>query len=341
MRNNHEVGPKEKILVIDGYHLLHKGYYGSLKRKKILCNREGQMLNALCVFAAKILEYSGSGEYRTVIVTFDVASGDCWRRQLYPNYKATRKETPEDLRPQMQLVRDLLTAARIPWYEKASFEGDDVMGTISRIANKLGYVVEIMSNDKDIYQLVNEDTVVITQKSSRSDREVVRKEEVFEAFNCSPRQIPDMKSLMGDNSDNIKGVCGLHYSTATQLISKYGSVERCFSNIDEIDERSKNLLLKNKERILINKKIATIQKNVDIGRIDFRPLRLNYKGFLWFVRKQRMWPFVKRIEAMLGTTCEEVTSKVETAPVEKKKPQFKKKFNNYKKPQAKKEVPSQ
>lgn len=338
MKNNQEVGSKEKILIIDGYHLLHKGYYGSLKRKKILCNREGQMLNALCVFAAKILEYSNSGEYRTVIVTLDVASESCWRRELYPNYKATRKETPEDLRPQMQLVRDLLNAAKIPWYEKVSFEGDDVMGTIARIANKLGYLVEIMSNDKDIYQLVNDNTVVITQKTSRSDREVVGKSEVLEAFNCSPRQIPDMKSLMGDNSDNIKGVCGLHYSTASQLISKYGSVEHCFNNIEEVDERSRALLLKNKERILTNKKIATIQKNVDLGRVDFRPLRVNYKGFLWFVRKQRMWPFVKRIEAMITPQAQVQSTPIVEVEKPKMKPAPKKKYNKWKKPYPKKEV---
>jgi DNA polymerase-1 len=97
----------KRILLIDGYHLLHKGYYGSLKRKKILTNRDGEILNALCVFVAKMIDFSNSGKYHTVIVTFDVASKDCWRRELYPDYKATRKETPDDLKPQMQLVRKL------------------------------------------------------------------------------------------------------------------------------------------------------------------------------------------------------------------------------------------
>ncbi|KAJ3623652.1 hypothetical protein Zmor_004364 [Zophobas morio] len=154
------------------------------------------------------------------------------------------------------------------------------MGTIARIANKLGYFVEIMSNDKDIYQLVNDNTVVITQKTSKCEKEFITEKEVLDAFNCAPKQIPDMKSLMGDSSDNIKGVCGLHYSTATKIISKYGSVEKCFINMSELDEKAKNLLNKNRERILMNKQIATIQRHVDIGRIDFRPLHINYKGFL-------------------------------------------------------------
>jgi DNA polymerase-1 len=290
---------KKRILLIDGYHLLHKGYYGSLKRKKILTNRDGEILNALCVFVAKMIDFSNSGKYHTVIVTFDVASKDCWRRELYPDYKATRKETPDDLKPQMQLVRKLLTAANIPWYEKESFEGDDVMGTITRVATKLGYFVEILSNDKDIYQLVSDDCVVATQKTSKCEMEYITKVEVLEAFGCTPKQIPDMKALMGDSSDNIKGVCGLHYSTATKIINQYGSIERCFQNIESLDTKSRELLKKHRDRIIINKKITTIQRHIDIGRIDFRPLKINYRGFLWFVRKQRMWPFVKRIEKIM------------------------------------------
>jgi DNA polymerase-1 len=136
------------------------------------------------------------------------------------------------------------------------------MGTITRVATKLGYFVEILSNDKDIYQLVSDDCVVATQKTSKCEMEYITKAEVLESFGCTPKQIPDMKALMGDSSDNIK------------------SIERCFQNIESLDTKSRELLKKHRDRIIINKKITTIQRHIDIGRIDFRPLKINYRGFL-------------------------------------------------------------
>lgn len=288
-------GKRPIIVLIDGYHLLHKGYYGSLKRKTVSTNRKGELVNAVYVFVAKINDMIESGLYHTVIVTFDVGK-ECWRRELYPGYKATRKETPSDLIPQMQIVRDFLTAANIPWYEKSSFEGDDVMGTIARIATKLGYDVEIVSNDKDCYQLVTDNVTVVSQKTAKCEREFIREEDVLESFGCKPCQIPDMKSLMGDQSDNIKGVKGLHFQTASKLLKEYGSIENVFRNIEVFPEEHKQKLLKYKDQILINKRIATIQKNVDLGRIDLSPLHVNYIRYLGFLRRERMWAFTKNIE---------------------------------------------
>lgn len=293
-----EENNKKKIVLIDGYHLLHKGYYGSLKRKKIQVNDEGQILNAVCVFVAKMLELIDCEEYHTIIVTFDVSGKECWRKKLYDMYKAKRKETPEELKPQMQLIRQFLTAANIPWYEKETFEGDDVMGTIARIANKLGYFVDIISNDKDIYQLVNENTNVITQKAAKQAKEFVCIDKVIECFGCKPCQIPDMKSLMGDSSDNIKGVKGLHHNTAQTILKKYGSIENVFKNINNLEKKHREMLERQKEQIILNKKLTTIQKHVDIGRVDFRKLNINYVGFMWFIRKQKMWTFAKRIKPL-------------------------------------------
>lgn len=287
---------KKKIIIIDGYHLLHKGYYGSLKRKRPSLNREGQLINALYVFVAKINDMIKSNEYYTIIVTFDVGK-ECWRRELYPEYKATRKETPKDLIPQMALVREFLTSANVPWYEKSSFEGDDIMGTICRIVTKLGYKVEILSNDKDCYQLVSDDVVVVSQKTSRCPKEYISEEEVLKTFGCKPHQIPDMKSLIGDQSDNIKGVKGLHFNRATKLVEKYGSIENVFNNLDDFPKEHQVKLLEFKEQILRNKIIATIKKDVQIGRINLKPLRINYIRYMGFLKRERMWEFTKSIEA--------------------------------------------
>ncbi|AGR40756.1 5'-3' exonuclease [Spiroplasma taiwanense] len=286
---------KRKVVIIDGYHLLHKGYYGSLKRKKIAINREGVLINAVYVFVANIYQMIQSNEYYTIIVTFDVGK-ECWRKEIYPEYKATRKETPCDLIPQMQLVRDFLTSANIPWYEKCKYEGDDIMGTISRIAVKLGYKVDIISNDKDTYQLVSKDVCIISQQSKKTKKEIITEKDVFEKFGCKPCQIPDMKSLLGDHSDNIKGVKGMHYNTAVKLITKYGCVENIFKNLNDFPYDHQKKLEQCKEQVLMNKKIAKILKNVDIGKINFRPLKINYIRFMGFLKREKMWAFTKMIE---------------------------------------------
>ncbi|AUM62310.1 5'-3' exonuclease [Spiroplasma monobiae] len=286
---------KKKVVIIDGYHLLHKGYYGSLKRKKVAMNREGVLINAVYVFVANIFQLVQSNEYHTVIVTFDVGK-ECWRKEIYPEYKATRKETPSDLIPQMQLVRDFLTSANIPWYEKVSFEGDDIMGTIARIAVKLGYQVDIVSNDKDTYQLVSDDVRIVSQQSKKCKQEIITAKEVYEKFGCKPCQIPDIKSLLGDQSDNIKGVRGMHYNTATKLISKYGCVENVFKNLNDFPEEQRKKLEQCREQVLMNKQITRILKNVEIGRINFKPLRINYVRFMGFLKREKMWAFTKMIE---------------------------------------------
>ncbi|WP_339034243.1 MULTISPECIES: 5'-3' exonuclease [unclassified Spiroplasma] len=286
---------KKKVVIIDGYHLLHKGYYGSLKRKKVAINRDGVLINAVYVFVANVFQLVQSNEYHTVLVTFDVGK-ECWRKEIYPEYKATRKETPSDLIPQMQLVRDFLTAANIPWYEKVKYEGDDIMGTISRIAVKLGYQVEIVSNDKDTYQLICDDVKVVSQQSKKCKQEIITKKEVFEKFGCKPCQIPDIKSLLGDQSDNIKGVRGMHYNTATKLVAKYGCVENIYKNLTDFPEEQRKKLELCKEKVLMNKQIAKILKNVDIGRINFKPLRINYIRFMGFLKREKMWAFTKMIE---------------------------------------------
>jgi DNA polymerase I len=285
---------KTTVLVIDGYHLLHKGFYGSLKRKKVAVNRDGLPINAIYTFIAKINQLIDLNCYYTIIVTFDVGDG-CWRRDLYPEYKAKRKETPEELIPQMQIIREFLTAANISWYEKEKFEGDDVMGTIVRIATKIGYRVHILSNDKDTFQLVNENVKVITNTSKKEKPEFIETNDVIEKMGCLPKQVPDLKSLMGDASDNIKGLKGLHYHTVTKLLATYPHVEDIYQNLDELTPSLRQKLSANESQVMLNKKIATIQKDLNLGRINFHSLKINWYGYLNFLKKQKMWNFTPNV----------------------------------------------
>lgn len=301
---------KRTILIIDGYHLLHKGFYGTLKRKTLAVNRDGVAINAIYTFIAKINEMIELNCYHTIIVTFDVDQG-CWRRDIYPEYKAKRKETPPELIPQFQIVREFLTAASIPWYEKPSYEGDDVMGTIARIAGKLDYNVHILSNDKDTFQLVNQNTKIITSTSKKEKPIFIEDKSVIDKMGCKPHQVPDVKSLLGDTSDNIKGVRCLHHKQAIDLLNKYDNIENIFKHLNDITPVVREKLIANREQIELNKKIATIQCNLKLGRIDLRPLRVNYYGYLNFLKKHKMWAFTasvtQKIEVIKSNKINNIT----------------------------------
>jgi len=302
---------KQTILIIDGYHLLHQGYYGSVKRKKIATNREGVAINAIYTFIAKINSFINANIYRTILVTFDVNKEECWRKKIYPAYKAKRKETPQDLIPQMEIVREFLTCAGIKWYEKPTFEGDDIMGTICQLANKLGYNTHILSNDKDIYQLVNENTKVITKASKKEKTKYIDEKNVQVLLGCKPTQVADIKSLMGDSSDNLKGVPYLHYRTACELLKKYDNVENIIKNISQLPKRVGQQIELHKEQILMNKKLATILQNLKLGYINFNELRVNWKGYMYFLRKHKIFVYLKYAETKYQETQEIIKAKRE------------------------------
>lgn len=310
-RNNQ----KKTIMLIDGYHLLHKGYYGSLKRKKVATNRDGVKINAIYTFISKINEIIDMGIYHTVIVTFDVDKG-CWRRELYPLYKANRKETPPDLIPQMQIIRTFLTQARIPWYEKENYEGDDVMGTIANIAVKKGYNVHILSNDKDCYQLVDQNVKVVVKPSRNDPSSFIDENVVKNKMGCVPIQVADIKALMGDSSDNIKGVRYLNYQTALKLLDQYQTAENIVAHLDELPKNVYFKIKNAQDQILMNKKITTIARNLNLGRIDFRPLKVNWRGYIGFLKKNRMWVYLPYAEQKLDQLNSDTNLK-EKKPVKK------------------------
>ncbi|WFQ90511.1 5'-3' exonuclease [Mycoplasma feriruminatoris] len=286
------------ILLIDGYHLLHKGYYGTLKRKTVSKNHEGIIINAVYSFVANILKFVQSNQYHTVIVAFDYDE-NCWRKDIYSEYKAKRKPTPIDLVPQLQIARAFLNAANISWYEKPNYEGDDVIGSICRIANNLGYDVQILSNDKDIYQLVNNKTSIITNISKNEKTKIIKQKEVYEHFLCNPNQVADIKAILGDRSDNIKGVKYIRKKQAENLINKYQSVENIIKHTNELSEPLKTIILDNKQLIIENKKITRILTNIKLGRINFKPINVTYYRLIRFLKEQEMFAFIKPIRRYL------------------------------------------
>ncbi|WP_342268826.1 5'-3' exonuclease [Spiroplasma endosymbiont of Aspidapion aeneum] len=299
---------KNKIAIIDGYHLLHRGYYGPLKQGFKTKNKDGHLVNSVFVFASRILKMIKSNEYWSIIVAFDI-SGACWRTELFEKYKATRKDTPLDLVPQMQIARDFLTAVNIQWFDKQKYEGEDIIATIAKKAISENFKVDVFTNDKDLFQLVTEDINVIVQKDKKTPPQRVDPDYVRREFGVEPPQITDMKSLLGDSSDNIRGVKGLKYASAISLINEYGSVEYIIDNIEELPGNAKSKISSAIDQIIMNKKLTTICNDVELENVNFKKLNVNFIKYINFLNENGMYALDKQIRPLFLEKIEELKAK--------------------------------
>lgn len=249
----------KKLLIIDGNALIHRAYHAYPS----FLSYKGTPTNAVYGFAVLLQKAIQNFTPQYVIVCFDTPTRT-FRKDLYKGYQIKRPKPEENLIGQFQLVRDFLKAAHINYYEKPGFEADDLIGTIScHIHNK--YIdVYILTGDKDILQLVNNHVFVITPRKGLDEITLYSVEEVVKRFSIQPNQIPDLKGLMGDYSDNYPGVAGIGPKTATQLLHQFKTVENIYKNINEVEnKKTKERLITYKNDALLSKKLATILCDMD------------------------------------------------------------------------------
>ena len=255
---------REKIVLIDGHSILNRAFFGIPE----LTNAKGVHTNAVYGFLNIMFSILGEEEPDYLAVAFD-RSEPTFRHQMYQAYKGTRKPTDPNLREQVPLMKQVLTAMGIPIYEQAGLEADDILGTIAKQAEEKGLTVRILSGDRDLLQLATQQTMIRIPKTKRGGTEV---EDYLEAdvrarYQVTPREFIDVKALMGDASDNIPGVAGIGEKTATALIAKYGSIEETFAHIDEVTpNRARNALAGQEEIAKLSKMLATIRTD---AAIDF------------------------------------------------------------------------
>ena len=168
-----------------------------------------------------------------VVVAFD-AKGKTFRNELMQEYKGTRKETPQELISQFALVREYLTAHHIPFCELEGYEGDDIIGTLATHASKQGYKVSIMTGDKDMMQLVNENVTVYKRNTKTKEDEAITPQSFYEKYGLQPDQMRDLLGLMGDSADNIPGIVGIGEKTALKLLKEYSTIENLKEHLDEL-----------------------------------------------------------------------------------------------------------
>jgi len=261
----------KKVVLIDGNNLLFRSYYATAYTGTIMRNSKGFPTNALYGFVGMLNKIILEENPQYVVVAFDI--GKNFRKEKYDFYKEGRSQTPDDLKIQMPIAREILKAMGISFRELAPYEADDIIGTIAKKAEENEeYYSLIVSSDKDLLQLISFETEVKLLKQSgfiRFNEESFKKE-----YGIDPIRIIDLKSLMGDSSDNIPGVKGIGEKTALKLLQEYNSLEGIYENIENIKGKTKEKLLLDKENAYTSYELATIFRDVPID-INFEEFEYN------------------------------------------------------------------
>lgn len=251
----------KKLLLVDGNSILFRAFYATQYSQR-LTTSSGLPTNALFGFASMLTKALNTIEADYVIVAFD-AGKETFRSDLYPAYKAQRPPVDESLVAQMPMAREYLQALGIKQYEQVGIEADDIIGSAAR---KFGsdYSINILSSDRDLLQLINDNTKIWMMKKGISEMDCVDEARLWEEHHLRPLQIIDWKGLAGDASDNIPGVTKVGDKTAVKLLEDYGSVEGVYENIDKIKGKLQENLIKDKEIAFLSKTLATIKTDAPL-----------------------------------------------------------------------------
>ncbi|WP_419051941.1 DNA polymerase I [Parabacteroides goldsteinii] len=250
-----------KLFLIDAYALIYRSYYAFLKNPRI--NSKGMNTSAIFGFINSLEDVLKRENPTHIAVAFD-PKGPTFRHEAYELYKAQREETPEVIRQSVPIIKDIIEAYNIPILEVPRFEADDVIGTVSKQAEKEGFEVYMMTPDKDYGQLVSEHIFMYRPKFG-GDYELMGVKEVLNKYSLtSVDQVIDLLGLMGDSSDNIPGCPGVGEKTAQKLLEEYGSIENLLENTDKLKGALQKRVTENAEQIRFSKFLATIKTDVPI-----------------------------------------------------------------------------
>ena len=251
----------KRLIMIDGNNLLFRSYYATAYSGNFMKNSKNFPTNAIYGLVNMINKILEEEKPNYVIVAFD--RGKTFRHEKYENYKGGRIETPDELKKQFPIAKDVISAMGLKWYDIDNYEADDIIGTFSTYCDKEDIKGTIISSDKDLLQLINEDVDV---KLLKSGGESIRyNEETFEKdYGIKPINIIDLKALMGDSSDNIPGVKGIGEKGALKLLQEYKTLDGIYENIDEIKGKTKEKLENDKSNAYFSYELATIYKEIPL-----------------------------------------------------------------------------
>ena len=254
-----------KLVLIDGNAVLHRAYHALPP----LTTKSGEQINAVYGFVSMLLRVISDLKPTHIAVAFDRPE-PTFRKKEYKAYQAQRPVMDKELSGQFGKAKTTVEAFGIPIYEMAGYEADDVLGTLAEQAggiknkkNKFDEVV-IVTGDRDILQLVNKKVKVYLPAKGLSDAKLMGKKDVVDKLGVEPQKVPDYKALVGDASDNYKGVVGIGPKTAINLINKYGDISSIYKNLKDITDSIREKLEKEKKSAELSLKLATIVKDIPI-----------------------------------------------------------------------------
>ena len=252
----------EKLVLIDGHSILNRALYGVPD----LTNTEGLHTNAIYGFLNIMFKIIEEEDPTYLAVAFDL-SAPTFRHKMYDAYKGTRKPMPQELREQVPVMKEVLSAMGILTMEQEGFEADDILGTMAKRAEKEGVLVALVSGDRDLLQIATDKIKIRIPKTkgARTEIEDYYAKDVEEKYHVNPQQFIELKALMGDTADNIPGVPKVGEKTATALMEQYGSIENIYAHLEEISKNSiRTSLAENRELADLSKKLATIDIDAPI-----------------------------------------------------------------------------
>ncbi len=259
------------LMAVDGNSLMHRAFHAL----PLLTNSEGEYTNAVYGFFSMLINALAERKPDYLAIAFDM-KGKTFRHEVFAEYKALRKPTPNELIPQFDLLKKSLSSIGIAVIEQQGYEADDILGVLSRLSAEDGVDSVLLTGDKDAFSLISDSCRVLLTRKGVSLLELYDKQKLYETYALEPKQIVDLKGFMGDKSDNIPGVPGIGEKTALNLLHSYVNMEGVYENIDEIKGKLKDKLIQHKELALLSRKLARIDVNapipVNIDSLEFNGL---------------------------------------------------------------------
>jgi DNA polymerase-1 len=251
----------QRLLLLDGHSLAYRAFYALPVEN--FTTVSGQPTNAVYGFTSMLINALRDLDPTHVAVAFDV-SRETFRREAYPEYKATRTTTPQEFRGQVELIRDVLTAMGIRYLERDGYEADDLIATLATSAEASGMDTAIITGDRDTFQLVTQATTVLYPRKGVSDLAAMTPEAVEEKYGLTPEQYPDFAALRGDPSDNLPGIPGVGEKTATKWITEFGSLAGLIDHMGEIRGKTGDALRAAASQVTLNRQLTQLVRDVPL-----------------------------------------------------------------------------
>jgi len=288
-------------MLLDGNGLIYRGYFALPP----LTTSRGDLVNAVFGFCSIVLRGIQDIKPEYVAVAFDL-QGPTFRHEQYAEYKATRQRMPDDMRDQFPKVREVVKALRVPVYELAGYEADDVIGTITVDAERRGLDTTIVTGDLDMLQLVTDRTRLMTTRSGVENTIIYDPARIWERFELAPSQMIDYKALKGDPTDNIPGVPGVGEKTAAKLIRDFGSLDAVYERLAEVKpDKLRDKLAEHREQVFMGRGLSTIVRDLPV-EFDLEAARLGDYDRETVIRLFREYEFrslIERLPQMTGETA--------------------------------------